>query len=106
MIKEYKYNESKSKLVEKILDDDNIMINHMILNKGDEMPVHNSNSNVYMIIVKGVLTIQFDDELDNKYEKGTILNIPFGKKMHIYNEDDDQVEFFVVKSPSPRLYGK
>lgn len=104
MAKLYKFNQSDSKLVEKILDDDVAMINHMILNKGDFMPEHDSNSNVYMIIIRGALSISLNHEPEKKYENGNIVNIHGGITMNISNKDDEQAEFFVVKAPSPRLY--
>lgn len=104
MEKAYRYKQSQEKLIEKILDDDVAMINHMILNKGEALPQHDSNSNVYMIIVRGTLTIQLADNPSMAYEKGHILNIPGKVKMNISNEELEQAEFFVVKAPSPRLY--
>ena len=100
----YPFKQTNEKLVEKILDDDAVMINHMILNKGDSLPEHYSNSNVYMIVVRGIVTLQLDSNLVKKYENGSIVNIPYNVKMHVSNSDAEQLEFFVVKAPSPRLY--
>lgn len=104
MEKVYRFNQSADKLIEKILDDDVAMINHMILNQGEKLPQHNSNSNVYMIIVRGAITAQLGDNPPKRYECGNILSIPGKIKMNISGADDDQTEFFVVKAPSPRLY--
>ncbi len=38
-----------SKNIEKLIDDDNLLINHMVLPKDTGLPEHYSNSNVYMI---------------------------------------------------------
>ncbi|MBP8784060.1 MAG: cupin domain-containing protein [Synergistaceae bacterium] len=100
----YPFKQTNEKLVEKILDDDAVMINHMILNKGDSLPEHYSNSNVYMIVVRGTVTLQLEDNIAKKYENGSIVNIPYNVKMHVSNSDAEQLEFFVVKAPSPRLY--
>lgn len=104
MEKAYKFNQSDNKLIEKILDDDVAMINHMILNFGDALPKHNSNSNVYMIVVRGTITIQLNDNSANQYTHGNIVNIPGKVTMNISNENSTQAEFFVIKAPSPRLY--
>lgn len=104
MEKVYCFNQSPNKLIEKILDDDVVMINHMILNKGDALPQHDSNSNVYMIIISGTITAQLGANPSKRYPKGNIINIPGKVKMNISNEDEEQAEFFVVKAPSPRLY--
>jgi quercetin dioxygenase-like cupin family protein len=57
-----------------------------------------------MIIVRGTLTIELNEQGSNKYEKGSILNIPYDIKMNAYNEDNEVLELFVVKSPSPQNY--
>ena len=104
MEKVYSFNQSADKLIEKILDDDVAMINHMILNQGEALPLHDSNSNVYMIIVRGAVTAQLGENPAKRYEHGNILNIPGKIKMNISNADAEQAEFFVIKAPSPRLY--
>lgn len=100
----YKFNQSNEKLVEKILDHDELLINHMILNKGDRMPKHDSNSNVYMVILRGTLSLALNENPVKKHHSGSIVNIPGKIHMDIFNNDEEQVEFLVLKAPSPRLY--
>lgn len=102
----FNYSIEDKKAVEKIISDGNVDLNHMVFPKGGALPTHNSNSNVYMLVIRGLLTIKLGDQEANKYEKGTILNIPFDTKMDVYNEDDEILEIFVVKSPSPFNYNK
>lgn len=104
MEKQYPFAQSSEKLIEKILADDVVMINHMILNQGDALPQHDANSNVYMIIIRGAVTAQLDDRPAKRYAHGSILHIPGKTKMSIANTEPQQAEFFVVKAPSPRLY--
>ena len=73
MEKVYGFKDSADKLVEKILDDDVVMINHMILNQGDALPQHDSNSNVYMIVIAGAITAQLAENPPKRYEKGISL---------------------------------
>jgi len=102
----YNYSVSTEKNIEKIIDDDNLNIIHMVFPKGDRLPEHYSNSNVYMIVIKGVLSIRLDEQDEHKYNKGEILNIPYNTKMNVYNYDEDVLEIFVVKSPNPKNYRK
>lgn len=90
------------RVIEKIVDDDNVVINHMLLIKNSGLPEHYSNSNVYMIIVCGNMTIKLNDNEPKVYSKGSILNIPFNTKMNINNYSEELLEFFVVKAPNPR----
>jgi quercetin dioxygenase-like cupin family protein len=100
--KKYDYSSVDQKLIERIVNDDNVEINHMALTKDTGLPVHYSNSNVYMIIVRGRMTISLNDAAPNEYQKGNILNIPFKTKMNVTNTYDEVLEFFVVKAPNPR----
>lgn len=100
--KKYLYSLMEEKTIEKIVDDQNVAINHMILTKNTGLPEHYSNSNVYMVIVRGKMTIVLNDEEASIHEKGNILYIPFKTKMNVKNYHDEILEFFVVKAPNPR----
>ncbi len=63
------------KNIEKIINDGNAMINHFVLPKGEGLPKHYSNSNVYMIVTKGILSIGLDEQEITLYDSGTILSI-------------------------------
>lgn len=106
MEKIYTFKPSDEKLIEKILDDDEVMINHIILNQGESLPEHDSNSNVYLMVIRGAITLQLAENPAAEYAHGSIVNVPGGIRMNISNGRVDQLEFFVVKAPSPRLYGK
>lgn len=102
--KVYDFKKTSKKTIERIIDDNNVALNHMILTKGTGLPEHYSNSNVYMIIINGTMTIKLDEQEPQKYSAGNILNIPYNTKMNVNNFHDDILEFFVVKSPNPRNY--
>jgi quercetin dioxygenase-like cupin family protein len=102
--KKFLFQHVHSKLIEKIIDDENVNINHMVLPKGDALPEHYSNSNVYMLVIGGNITLKLDGQEEHIYPAGSILNIPYNTKMNIFNQHDDLLEFFVVKAPSPRFY--
>ena len=92
--------------MERIISDEYADVNHMVLPKGGALPEHYSNSNVYMIVVRGQVTLNLNDQDTHSYPHGSILNIPFKTKMNVSNQDEDILEFFVVKAPSPKTYGK
>jgi len=97
----FKMNSSEDKLIEKVIMDENINYIHMIFNKGEGLPEHFSNSNVYMTVLNGRLSIGLDDQEIHLYGKGTIIKIPVNTKMNVGNKDDEILELIVVKSPSP-----
>jgi quercetin dioxygenase-like cupin family protein len=91
------------KTIEKLIEDDHVAVNHMVLLKGDALPEHFANSNVTMLVVRGTVTLKLDDQEPHAYPKGSILSIPFRTKMNVSNQDDGITELFVVKAPSPRM---
>lgn len=99
--KQIKFTQSEDKVVEHIIEDDNVGINHMILRKSEALPEHYANSHVYMIVVRGSVTLRLNDEPANSHPSGSMLTIPFKTKMNVSNEHEETLEFFVVKSPSP-----
>lgn len=103
--KSYPYTQMKEKVIEKIVDLDSVAINHMVLLKGERLPQHYSNSNVYMIVVTGTVTLGLDAQEAHSYAAGNIVEIPINTKMDVVNENDEILEFFVVKAPGPRSLG-
>ena len=90
------------KAVEKVIMDENVHYIHMVFNRDEGLPQHNANSNVYMTVVRGTLTIALDDQEPHRYEGGTLLKIPFGTRMNVGNKDDVTLELIVVKAPAPK----
>ena len=102
--KTYAFSTQPDKKIEKIVDDDNLIINHMLLPKGESLPEHFSNSNVYLVIVIGYMNLVLDEQSAHRYTRGDIVNIPYHTKMNIINVDEDILEFFVIKAPNPKDY--
>ncbi len=102
----YTFAQSNTKLIERILEDDYAGINHMILPKGDSLPRHYSNSHVYMIVIRGTVSLQLGDQETHEYPCGSIVNIPYNIKMNVTNQHDELLELFVIKAPSPKTMKK
>ena len=90
------------KVIEKVIFDENIHYLHMVFNKDEGLPEHLSNSNVYMTVVRGKLSIGLDEQEIHEYESGTLLKIPFQTKMDVNNLHDETLELIVVKAPAPK----
>lgn len=97
----FKLTKTDQKLIEKVIIDKNVHYNHMVMPKGEGLPKHTTNSNVYMTVLRGTLTISLSKEDSRVYESGTILKIPEGIEMLARNEHDDVLEITVVKAPAP-----
>lgn len=97
----YQLETGDKKVVEKVIMDENIHYIHMVFNKDEGLPEHYSNSNVYMTVVRGKLSIALDDQDIHAYEAGTLLKIPENTKMNVKNLNDLVLELIVVKAPAP-----
>jgi quercetin dioxygenase-like cupin family protein len=98
----YTYTQSDAFTMEKIVDDERVNINHIVVAPGESVPMHASNSYVHQIIVRGTLSLSLEDGPFNQYAAGSIVAVPFNQKMVIRNLGTETLEFFVVKAPNPR----
>ena len=99
--KTYKFAPTETKMMEKIVVDENVNIAYVVLPPGEEVPPHYSNANVYMTVLKGTLSITLGEQDEADYESGTIVNFPDKTLMGAKNKADENLELFVVKSPAP-----
>lgn len=97
----FKLSRGDEKVVEKVIFDENVHYLHMVFNQNEGLPEHFSNSNVYMTVVRGTLSIGLDDQEIHVYEAGTLLKIPFKTKMNVKNLHIDTLELIIVKAPAP-----
>ena len=100
--KAYDLAATNEKSVKRVILDENLHYIHMVFPKGEGMPVHLSNSNVYMTVVRGRLSIGLDEQETHAYPAGTVLKIPFKTRMDVKNLDDAVLELIVVKAPAPK----
>lgn len=103
MIEEvFKLSKSADKTVEKVIQDDNLDYIHMIFNQNEGLPLHYSNSNVYMTVLQGQLSIGLDEQEVKVYPAKTLLKIPYRTKMNVRNTYDELLELLVIKAPAPK----
>lgn len=99
----FKLSKANEKIVERIVFDENVNYLHMIFNQDEGLPVHFSNSNVYMTVIRGRLSIKLDDQDTHDYEAGTLLKIAVQTKMDVKNLHTESLELIVVKAPAPKI---
>ena len=103
--KQVRYTLSEEKVIERLIEDEYVAINHMILRKSEALPEHHANSNVYMIVARGTVTLRLDDQEPHAYPAGSIMLIPYQTKMNVSNQHKELLELFVVKAPGPHDMG-
>jgi quercetin dioxygenase-like cupin family protein len=107
MIEEvFELTNSAERTVEKVIQDDNLDYIHMLFNQDEGLPLHTSNSNVYMTVLQGTLSIGLDAQEVKAYPCGTLLKIPYQTRMNVRNLHKQMLELIVVKAPSPRMFQK
>jgi quercetin dioxygenase-like cupin family protein len=94
----YRGNEKK---IEKLIFDENLNYIHMVFNKNESLPEHYSNSNVYMTVIRGTLSIGLGEQELNRYEAGSLVKIPINTKMNVKNLDEQTLELIIIKAPAP-----
>ncbi|NLA73107.1 MAG: hypothetical protein GX848_04690 [Clostridiales bacterium] len=99
----FKLSRGNDKAIERVVFDENVHYLHMVFNKDEGLPEHFSNSNVYMTVVRGKLSIGLDEQEIHEYEDGTLLKIPFKTKMNVRNLHDETLELIIVKAPAPTV---
>lgn len=97
------YTLTDAKTIERLVADSHVHLNHMVLPQGDRLPLHRSNANLYMIILRGSMTIALEEKPAVNHDAGSILNIPEGVMMDVTNIHPDVLEFFVIKAPAPKI---
>ncbi len=92
----FKLAKGNKKAVEKVIFDENVHYLHMVFNKNEGLPEHFSNSNLYMTVIRGKLSIGLDDQEIHEYDAGTVLKIPFRTKMNVGNLHQETLELIVI----------
>lgn len=98
----FKLSTGSESVVEKVVFDENVHYIHLVFRKGEGLPEHYSNSNIYMTVVRGSLSIGLDEQDIHEYGAGTLLKIPFHTKMNVKNLHEEALELMIVKAPAPR----
>ena len=98
----YNMTHGNDRMIEKVIQDENVHYIHMVFKKDEGLPEHFANSNVYMTVLRGTLSIGLDDQDINRYGAYSILKIPVKTKMNVKNLDNEVLELIVLKAPAPQ----
>lgn len=98
----FHFTQTENFTMEKVIDDERVNINHIVVQPGGAVPIHVANSHVHQIVVRGTLSLSVEDGPARLYPAGSVIAVPFDTKMAIRNDGAETLEFFVVKVPNPR----
>jgi len=99
--KVYRYAQGDGKAVDRLIEDENIQYIHVVFDAKDGFLPHESNSNVYMTVLRGRLSIGLGEQEVHCYGAGNVVHIPYKTKMNVRNEENDPLELIIVKAPAP-----
>ena len=80
-----------------MIDENYLQLNLICLEAGQEVPYHNANSNVNLMLVRGEGELELAGE-KARLEHGKISRVPFKIKMRIVNDSKDRLSFLVFKT--------
>ena len=96
------FQRTDQQVVEKVVDlPDRVLIAHGVLPAGQATPRHQANADVHLLVVRGTLALQLEDQDPHLYEAGSVVSVPYGTTMEVRSAGPGPLEFFPVKAPHP-----
>ena len=83
-----------------LIDETYLQMNQVCLEPGQQIPHHNANSNVTLMVVHGEGTFHVGSDVP-RMGPGKLLRVPFQSPMSIKNESKERLAFLVIKAPHP-----
>jgi quercetin dioxygenase-like cupin family protein len=83
-----------------LIDETYLQMNQVCLEPGQQIPHHNANSNVTLMVVHGEGTFHVGSDV-TRMGPGKLLRVPFQSPMSIKNESKERLAFLVIKAPHP-----
>lgn len=96
-MKHFKYTITDQDLFENVITDEHLILNHVVLEAGKQFPKHNTDALVYIIVIKGAITLKAFDSYAQTYSNGDVVHIPYDVSSELANLTDKPAELFVVK---------
>ena len=87
-----------------LVDETHLLVMQVALQPGQQVPPHNANSNVHLLIVEGQVIVTLDGK-DTAAAKGALLPIAIQTPMSIRNDSRENASFLIFKSPNPSEIG-
>ncbi|HHU17823.1 MAG: cupin domain-containing protein [Anaerovoracaceae bacterium] len=97
MEKVYQYTITDQEIFENVFKHEKLLMNHVILPPGKVFPKHPTDAIVYILIIKGQLSAEIENNTLKTYRAGQLVNIPKGVSTQLSNRGNESLELFVVK---------
>ncbi|PKM94638.1 MAG: hypothetical protein CVU84_08965 [Firmicutes bacterium HGW-Firmicutes-1] len=97
MEKVYNYTITNQEIFENVFKDDKVLMNHVVVPPGKVFPKHPTDAIVYVLIIRGELSITFENNETKIFKVGQVVNLSKGVNSELGNRGEDLLELFVVK---------
>ena len=87
-----------------LVDEKYLLVMQVALKPGQQVPQHNANSNVHLLIIDGQIVVTLDGK-DTVAAKGALLPVTFKALMSIRNASKENASFLIFKTPNPSEMG-
>ena len=87
-----------------LVDEPHLLVMQVALQPGQQVPPHNANTNVHLLIIEGQVIVTLDGN-DTAAARGTLLPIAIQTPMSIRNDSRENASFLIFKSPHPSEIG-
>ena len=97
MNKSYSFSLTDQEIFENIFTDEKLLMNHVVIPPGKVFPKHPTDAVVYVLIVRGELSVITGDDPQETFKAGSLVNIQKNVSTELGNKTNEILELFVVK---------
>ncbi len=83
-----------------LVDEKHLLVMQVALKPGQQVPQHQANSNVQLLIVEGQVIVTLDGK-ETIATRGDILPVAFKTPMSVRNASKENASFLIIKAPNP-----
>lgn len=83
-----------------LVNDPHLFVMQAALGPGQQIPLHNANSGVHLLILEGRVAVTLN-ETEISAIKGDLIPIAYGTPMSIRNNAETGASFLILKAPNP-----
>lgn len=93
-----RFTQSSGPIFESVLQNDKMLINHVVLEVGKIFPKHPTDAHVTIIILQGDLTLKLGEDSPVVYSAGQVIEVEKGIESVLGNGGTTLTELFVIKN--------
>ena len=83
-----------------LVSDSHLFVMQAALRPGQQVPLHNANSSVHLLILEGRVAVTLN-ETETAAVKGDLIPVACGTPMSIRNNSETNASFLILKTPNP-----